>query len=86
MVRVENDRVRVAFLHALGNTIVASDMTQARRLAYGRDRAWRVVTLRGELIELSGKIFFCQVFGAFMINKSVENTANPAVMLFQFLF
>ena len=57
LVRVENDRVRVAFLHALGNTIVANDMTQARRLAYGRDKAWRVVTLRGELIELSGRLW-----------------------------
>jgi structural maintenance of chromosome 4 len=42
-----------AFFKAIGNTLVANDMDQANRIAFGRHR-WRVVTLAGGLIETSG--------------------------------
>ncbi|KAJ2682140.1 Structural maintenance of chromosomes protein 4, partial [Coemansia spiralis] len=42
-----------AFYHALGDTVVAKDMEQARRVAYGR-RRFRVVTLEGNVLEASG--------------------------------
>ena len=42
-----------AFFKAIGNTLVANDMDQANRIAFGRQR-WRVVTLAGGLIETSG--------------------------------
>lgn len=43
-----------AFSKALGNTLVAKDMEQANRIAFGGVRRWRVVTLDGGLIETSG--------------------------------
>lgn len=42
-----------AFYQALGNTLVASDLSQANKIAYGATR-YRVVTLDGQLIDKSG--------------------------------
>ena len=53
LIRVENEAVLVAFYFALQNTLVADNLDQATRIAYGAQR-YRVVTLKGELIELSG--------------------------------
>ncbi|KAH8263252.1 hypothetical protein KR044_006476, partial [Drosophila immigrans] len=53
LVRVEDERVKTAFYMALRNTLVADDLEQGSRIAYGRDR-FRVVTLRGEIIEQTG--------------------------------
>lgn len=54
LVRVEDKRVLPAFYFALRNTLVANDLDQGSRIAYGATR-FRVVTLRGDLIEISGK-------------------------------
>lgn len=54
LIRVEDDRVSPAFYYALRNTLVADNLEQATRIAYGAERH-RVVTLKGELIETSGK-------------------------------
>ncbi|QUC20975.1 uncharacterized protein UV8b_05216 [Ustilaginoidea virens] len=48
-----NDKFRPAFYHAMQDTLVAKDLAQANRIAYGAKR-WRVVTLAGELIDKSG--------------------------------
>lgn len=53
MIHVEDDRVRPAFFFALQNTLVSKDLDQGTRIAYGAQR-FRVVTLQGEVIELSG--------------------------------
>ncbi|ROT38416.1 RecF/RecN/SMC protein [Sodiomyces alkalinus F11] len=53
LVRAKDDRFRPAFYHALQDTLVAQDLAQANRIAYGAKR-WRVVTLDGELIDKSG--------------------------------
>lgn len=53
LIKVEDERVLPAFYYALHDTLVAQDLDQATRIAYGRTR-YRVVTLKGELIELSG--------------------------------
>lgn len=53
LIRVEDERVLPAFYYGLQDTLVAQDLDQATRIAYGRSR-YRVVTLKGELIELSG--------------------------------
>lgn len=53
LVRTEDERVRVAFFFALHNTLVADNLDQGSRIAYGA-RKWRVVTLAGEVIETSG--------------------------------
>ncbi|XP_028276137.1 structural maintenance of chromosomes protein 4 isoform X2 [Parambassis ranga] len=54
MVRVKDESVRPAFYFALRDTLVAKDMEQATRLAFQKDRRWRVVTLKGQIIEMAG--------------------------------
>ncbi|XP_046426199.1 structural maintenance of chromosomes protein 4 isoform X1 [Neodiprion fabricii] len=53
LIRVEDEEVLPAFYYGLRNTLVARDLDQATRIAYGEQRH-RVVTLKGELIETSG--------------------------------
>lgn len=53
LVTAKEDKFRPAFYHALQDTLVATDLVQANRIAYGAKR-WRVVTLDGELIDKSG--------------------------------
>ena len=53
LIKVQNDDVMPAFYFALRDTLVAKDLEQATRIAYGRQRH-RVVTLNGQLIETSG--------------------------------
>jgi structural maintenance of chromosome 4 len=53
LVKAKEDKFRPAFYHALQDTLVAKDLAQANRIAYGAKR-WRVVTLDGELIDKSG--------------------------------
>ncbi|GAX79886.1 hypothetical protein CEUSTIGMA_g7326.t1 [Chlamydomonas eustigma] len=55
LVKVKDQALRPAFVFAMGNTLVASDLDQALRLAYSKDsRFKRVVTLQGQLISESG--------------------------------
>uniref|UniRef100_A0A3P9N039 Structural maintenance of chromosomes protein 4 n=1 Tax=Poecilia reticulata TaxID=8081 RepID=A0A3P9N039_POERE len=54
MVRVNDERVRPAFYFALRDTLVAQDMEQATRMAFQKDKRWRVVTLKGQIIEMAG--------------------------------
>ncbi|XP_061575451.1 structural maintenance of chromosomes protein 4 [Cololabis saira] len=54
MVRVNNENVRPAFYFALRDTLVAQDMEQATRMAFQKDKRWRVVTLKGQIIEMAG--------------------------------
>lgn len=53
LVKAKDDRFRPAFFSVLQNTLVAKDLEQANRIAYGA-RRWRVVTLDGQLIDVSG--------------------------------
>ncbi|KAI0398001.1 condensin complex component SMC4 [Xylariaceae sp. FL0594] len=53
LVKAKDEIFRPAFYHALQDTLVAKDLAQANRIAYGAKR-WRVVTLDGELIDKSG--------------------------------
>lgn len=53
LVQVSDETVRPAFYFALRDTLVANDLDQATRIAYGRTR-YRVVTLGGQLIDQSG--------------------------------
>ncbi|OAQ71834.1 nuclear condensin complex subunit Smc4 [Purpureocillium lilacinum] len=53
LVKAKEDKFRPAFYHAMQDTLVAADLAQANRIAYGAKR-WRVVTLDGELIDKSG--------------------------------
>ncbi|KAE8445585.1 hypothetical protein EG329_013218 [Mollisiaceae sp. DMI_Dod_QoI] len=53
LIKAKDERFRPAFYHSLQNTLVAKDLAQANRIAYGAKR-WRVVTLDGQLIDKSG--------------------------------
>jgi len=54
MVRVKEESMRPAFYFALRDTLVATDMDQATRMAFQKDKRWRVVTLQGQIIEMAG--------------------------------
>ncbi|BAU01243.1 Structural maintenance of chromosomes protein [Vigna angularis] len=55
LVKVQDERMKLAFYAALGNTVVAKDLDQATRIAYGGNNEFRrVVTLDGALFEKSG--------------------------------
>lgn len=49
-----NFSVTPALFLAVGNTLVAPDMDTATRWAYDFPKRWRVVTLKGDLIETTG--------------------------------
>ncbi|KAI4157323.1 MAG: hypothetical protein LQ342_008370 [Letrouitia transgressa] len=53
LVKPKDEIFKPAFFSVLQNTLVAKDLEQANRIAYGA-RRWRVVTLDGQLIDLSG--------------------------------
>jgi len=53
LVKPKHEKFRPAFFSVLQNTLVARDLQQANRIAYGAKR-WRVVTLDGQLIDKSG--------------------------------
>lgn len=53
LIRAKDDKFLPAFYSIMQDTLVANDMRQANRIAYGEKR-WRVVTLDGKLIEKSG--------------------------------
>ena len=54
LIRLENEDMRTVFYHYLRDTLVADNMEQAQRLAFGGRQRFRVVTLGGEVIEISG--------------------------------
>eukprot|EP01018_Ginkgo_biloba_P007650 Gb_03310 [translate_table: standard] len=55
LITVRDERLKLAFFAALGNTVVAKDLDQATRIAYGQDKEFRrVVTLEGAVFEKSG--------------------------------
>uniref|UniRef100_A0A5F9D393 Structural maintenance of chromosomes protein n=2 Tax=Oryctolagus cuniculus TaxID=9986 RepID=A0A5F9D393_RABIT len=54
LVKVKDEEIRQAFYFALRDTLVTDNLDQATRVAYQKDRRWRVVTLQGQIIEQSG--------------------------------
>lgn len=54
MVKIEDKTFRVAFYFALRDTLVVNTLEDASRIAFQKDKRWRVVTLKGEVIEQSG--------------------------------
>ncbi|KAF8975782.1 hypothetical protein BGZ46_008862 [Entomortierella lignicola] len=53
LVRPADPKFAAAFYSVMQDTLVAEDLRQANRIAYGAQR-WRVVTLDGQLIDKSG--------------------------------
>ncbi|KAJ1677472.1 Structural maintenance of chromosomes protein 4, partial [Spiromyces aspiralis] len=56
LINPSDERFLPAFFHATGNTLVADNLTEARKIAYGGRRVMRVVTLDGNLISASGSM------------------------------
>lgn len=54
LIKPKDPKFASAFLKGVGNTLVANDLDQANRIAFGSTRRWRVVTLDGKLIDASG--------------------------------
>lgn len=54
MVKIQDEQIRPAFYFALRDTLVADNLDQATRVAFQKDKRWRVVTLQGQIIEQSG--------------------------------
>ena len=56
MIQPSQEKFKDAFFFALKNTLVCQEINSATHTAYNLERRHRVVTLQGELIELSGTI------------------------------
>ncbi|XP_057521763.1 structural maintenance of chromosomes protein 4-like [Amaranthus tricolor] len=55
LIKVKDNRLKLAFYELMRNTVVAKDLEQASRIAYGQNKDFRrVVTLEGALFEKSG--------------------------------
>lgn len=54
LVEVKDKKILPAFYYALNDTLVAKNMEEASKLAYGHSRRFRVVTIDGKLIDTSG--------------------------------
>ena len=54
LIKPKEPRFAPAFYKAIGNTLVADNLDQANRIAFGGRQRWRVVTLAGQLIDSSG--------------------------------
>ncbi|KAF9237097.1 RecF/RecN/SMC [Melanogaster broomeanus] len=54
LIKPKDSKFAPAFYKAVGNTLVADDLEQANRIAFGGAKRWRVVTLAGQLIDSSG--------------------------------
>ena len=80
LIKVSHDELKPAFFYAFRNTVVADDLDQASRIAYGADKRWRrVVTLDGQLIESTGTISGggSKPKGGRICVGSVKAVANP---------
>lgn len=82
LVKPKSPEFLPAFSKALGNTLVAKDMEQANRIAFGGSRRWRVVTLDGGLIETSGAMSGggSQPSRGAMSSKFAPSTVSPQVL------
>jgi structural maintenance of chromosome 4 len=80
LVKPKHERFRSAFYSVMQNTLVATDLAQANRIAYGAKR-WRVVTEDGQLIDKSGTMSGggTRVTKGAMSSKLVAETSKEQV-------
>jgi structural maintenance of chromosome 4 len=80
LVKPKDDKFAPAFYSVMQNTLVAKDLEQANRIAYGA-RRWRVVTLDGQLIDVSGTMSGggTRVARGGMSSKQVADTTKEQV-------
>jgi len=81
LVKPREARFAHAFYKALRDTLVAQDLAQANRIAFGA-RRWRVVTLAGELIDSSGTMSGggSKPRGGGMSSKLASDAVQPEVL------
>lgn len=53
-IQILDQRFRLTFYSGVYDTLLAEDLEQARRIAFGTQTRYRVVTYKGELIDQSG--------------------------------
>ena len=82
LVQPKEPRFAPAFYKAIGNTLVAENMEQANRIAFGGQRRWRVVTLAGQVIDVSGTMSGggTQPTRGAMSSKLAAETVRPEVL------
>ncbi|KAK9243508.1 RecF/RecN/SMC [Lipomyces tetrasporus] len=80
LVKPKDPKFAQAFYSVLHDTLVANDMAQANRIAFGKKR-WRVVTLDGKLIDMSGTMSGggSKVSKGLMRNKLVQGISETAL-------
>ncbi|KAG8624861.1 hypothetical protein KVT40_006612 [Elsinoe batatas] len=80
LVKPKDKRFAPAFYSVMQNTLIAKDLEQANRIAYGAQR-WRVVTLEGALIDKSGTMSGggTRVAKGAMSSKLVADTSKEQV-------
>ncbi|KAJ6111861.1 Structural maintenance of chromosomes protein [Penicillium sp. IBT 18751x] len=80
LVKPKDEKFAPAFYSVMQNTLVAKDLEQANRIAYGA-RRWRVVTLDGQLIDVSGTMSGggTRVARGGMSSKQVADTTKEQV-------
>ncbi|KAI0253228.1 RecF/RecN/SMC N terminal domain-containing protein [Lactifluus subvellereus] len=81
LVKPKEPQFAHAFYKALRDTLVAQDLAQANRIAFG-GRRWRVVTLAGELIDSSGTMSGggSKPRGGGMSSKLAADAVSPDVL------
>lgn len=84
LVKPKSDKFKPAFYSVMQNTLVAKDLGQANRIAYGAQR-WRVVTLEGALIDKSGTMSGggTRVAKGAMSSKLVADTSKEQVQKYE---
>lgn len=82
LIKPKDPKFAPAFYKGLGNTLVANDLEQAKRVAYGQSKRWRVVTLEGALIDTSGTMSGGgnKVARGGMSSKLASDVVEPAVL------
>jgi len=84
LVKPKDQKFAPAFYSIMQNTLVAKDLQQANRIAYGTKR-WRVVTLDGQLIDVSGTMSGggTRVARGAMSSKLVAETTKEQVQKYE---
>jgi structural maintenance of chromosome 4 len=84
LVKPKDKKFASAFYSIMQNTLVANDLEQANRIAYGAKR-WRVVTLDGQLIDVSGTMSGggTRVARGAMSSKLVAETTKEQVQMLE---
>ncbi|KXS17124.1 hypothetical protein M427DRAFT_263911 [Gonapodya prolifera JEL478] len=80
LVKPKDPKFAPAFYSVLNDTIVATDLEQANRLAFGGEKRWRVVTFDGQLIDTTGTMSGggTKVARGLMVQKFKSNDVTEA--------